>query len=611
MSFLTTQPQLITAAAANVAGLHTALAEANATALGPTTGVVAAAADEVSAAAAELFETFGLEYQQLASQATAFHSQFQQALSTAGIAYTQAEVAGAAAFTGPLAAATPLESLINQIQAFFIPTTSSYTENIVDEVTPWPGNNFEIPSILTGSGTSTPSDSYMTKARAYMNAGFDSLVTNGFANNPVSTNEGLYPFTAIKDLMLTPSVDRGLQELYNAVFGPYGTLSIDDATGEISGRPTSLFGYSQSSIMHSLFMQQLTDSGVVPNPDLLSFTLIGNEMNPNGGLLSRFPGLNVAALGIDFYGATPVDSGYPVYNYTLEYDGFADFPRYPLNILSDVNAFMGIAFVHGTYLDYDPNNLPPGYNLVELPISPETEANYPGLNNYYMITHDELPLLTPLRWLPVIGDPIADLVQPNLRYFVNLGYGDPNYGYSTSYADVPTPFELFPPIPPNFLGDQVTLANEGWNDFTSDVSAIIPSMSQDISNLSGGGGGGGTPTFTFPPASEFTLANMIDNFQAANDRITYGVSATASGFYAVLLPAADITNALATTLPSYSLNLFLDGIQDFAGGDPNGLINAVGDPLAVTAAMLTMGGGLEALAVLDAVTAIPGNFSAN
>ncbi|MFV0495150.1 PE domain-containing protein [Mycobacterium sp.] len=67
---------MITAAAANVAGLHTALAEANATALGRTTGVVAAAADKVSAAAA---------------------------------------------FTGPLAAATPLESLINQIQAFFIP----------------------------------------------------------------------------------------------------------------------------------------------------------------------------------------------------------------------------------------------------------------------------------------------------------------------------------------------------------------------------------------------------------------------------------------------------------------------------------------------------------
>ncbi|MFV0495146.1 PE-PPE domain-containing protein [Mycobacterium sp.] len=599
MSFLAVQPQVMAVAAENLAGIHTALAEANATALGPTSAVAAAAADEVSAAAAELFETFGAEYQRVLGQAEAFHGQFQQTLVAASTAYSHAEAAGAATFSAPLAAASPIESLIKQIQAFFIPsTTSSYTENIVERVTPYPGGPYEVAMIMSGSGTSTPSNSYMNKARTWMNAAY--TITG--ANYPLSTNEGLYPISGVKDLMLSPSVERGVQELYNGLFGPYGTV--------VNGHPTSVLGASQSAVISSILMQQLTASGVFYGADNLSFTLAGNELAPNGGFLSRFPGLNIAALGVDFYGATPADSGYPVYNYTLQYDGFASFPQYPLNILSDINAVMGVAFVHPNYGDYQPDNLPPGYNLVELPISPETEAAYPDLNNYYMLTTPELPLLIPLRWLPVIGDPIADLIEPNLRYFVNLGYGDPNYGYSTGYADVPTPFELFPPIPPNFLGDQVILANEGWNDFTSDLRTIVPAMSQDISELGDAStGAGAAPSFTLPPANESTAESLIDRFQTANRNLTYAVSASASDVYAALLPTADITNAMVTTLPSYSLNLFLEGVQDFAAGDPNGLINAVGKPIAASTGILTMAGGIEIAVLLDAASSIYDNFT--
>lgn len=35
--------------------------------------------------------------------------------------------------------------------------------------------------------------------------------------------------------------------------------------------------------------------------------------------------------------------------YSLQYDGFADFPRYPLNELSSQNAFLGVSFIHGNY----------------------------------------------------------------------------------------------------------------------------------------------------------------------------------------------------------------------------------------------------------------------
>lgn len=50
----------------------------------PNTGVVAAAADEVSAALAALFSSHGEMYQTLSSQAAAFHAQFIQALDAIG-----------------------------------------------------------------------------------------------------------------------------------------------------------------------------------------------------------------------------------------------------------------------------------------------------------------------------------------------------------------------------------------------------------------------------------------------------------------------------------------------------------------------------------------------
>jgi hypothetical protein len=87
-------------------------------------------------------------------------------------------------------------------------------------------------------------------------------------------------------------------------------------------------------------------------------------MNPNGGIFARFPGfpagtnLSLPSLGFTFYGATPSNTIYPTNIYTLEYDGFADFPQYPINLISDLNAFAGIYYVHGTYPG-NPSALPP------------------------------------------------------------------------------------------------------------------------------------------------------------------------------------------------------------------------------------------------------------
>ncbi|WP_415624111.1 PE family protein, partial [Mycobacterium intermedium] len=105
MSYVIAATDLITAAAADLANIGSTLNAANATASVGTTAMLAAGADEVSAAIAALFSAHGQQYQALSAQATAFHEQFVQALTAGARAYGSAEAA----------AASPLQSVLDVI----------------------------------------------------------------------------------------------------------------------------------------------------------------------------------------------------------------------------------------------------------------------------------------------------------------------------------------------------------------------------------------------------------------------------------------------------------------------------------------------------------------
>ncbi|MDD4867138.1 MAG: PE family protein, partial [Mycobacterium sp.] len=72
MSFMTTRPEALTAAASSLESLGSSMAAQNAAAA-PTTSVAPAAADEVSALQAAQFSAYGAWYQQVSAQATAIH----------------------------------------------------------------------------------------------------------------------------------------------------------------------------------------------------------------------------------------------------------------------------------------------------------------------------------------------------------------------------------------------------------------------------------------------------------------------------------------------------------------------------------------------------------
>ena len=98
MSYVIAAPETLAAATADIAGIGTALSDANLTAVAPTTGALAAGADEVSAAITALFNAHAKEFQALSSQAEAFHAQFVQALAAGAGSYASAEASNAALF---------------------------------------------------------------------------------------------------------------------------------------------------------------------------------------------------------------------------------------------------------------------------------------------------------------------------------------------------------------------------------------------------------------------------------------------------------------------------------------------------------------------------------
>jgi PE family len=97
MSFVTAHAGALAAAAGTLQGIGTALSAQNAAAAAPTTGVVPAAADEVSALTAAQFAAHAHMYQAISAQATAIHEQFVNTLNTSSTSYALTEAANAAA----------------------------------------------------------------------------------------------------------------------------------------------------------------------------------------------------------------------------------------------------------------------------------------------------------------------------------------------------------------------------------------------------------------------------------------------------------------------------------------------------------------------------------
>ncbi len=316
----------------------------------------------MSAATAALFNTYAAEYQAVVAQASSFHDHMVQLLAGSGLAYAETEIA-------------------NTLLGASGGAASPAANNIIDLVLG--GSGYPIPWQIPAYITELP--------RIYLDNLWNppGILSTIFG---VATPEGLYPLTGVNSLTFDVSAAQGVTILDSAI-----KSAISSGATQIN-----VFGYSQSANIVSQEMMALNPSNtpggsLLPGGVTLNLTLVGDVSNPNGGLLARFPGLSLPSLGLTFGTATP-DNSFPTKIYTIEYDGFADFPQYPIDVLSDVNAFFGIIELHGQYPYMDPST------AIQL-----TNTTGTPLTQYYIYQTQNLPLLDPIRAIPVIGQPIADL----------------------------------------------------------------------------------------------------------------------------------------------------------------------------------------------------------
>ena len=97
MSYVTTQPEALSAAATSLQGIGSGVSAQNAASAAATTGMVPAAADEVSALTAAQFAAHAQMYQAVSAQAAAIHEMFVNTLGTSAGSYAATEAANAAA----------------------------------------------------------------------------------------------------------------------------------------------------------------------------------------------------------------------------------------------------------------------------------------------------------------------------------------------------------------------------------------------------------------------------------------------------------------------------------------------------------------------------------
>ncbi|NTY57969.1 PE-PPE domain-containing protein [Mycolicibacterium sphagni] len=268
--------------------------------------------------------------------------------------------------------------------------TNAFVENYIASAV----GNYVAPASTLGTGV--PSGPY-----------------NGVA---VVTPEQFAPDTGT--LTFDQSVALGQQNLDNCIKGT--SCNYNTEVGSVAPAPGDTFvvyGFSQSATIATLEKRSLAAEYAPGEGPDVSFVLIANGNRPNGGFLSRGPtGVTIPWFlqfgGATFSGPTPTNTQYDTVDIAAQYDGWSDFPVNPLNLLADINAMMGITYLHlgGTYDDTTLTD--PG--VVD-------QGQY-GDTHYYLISTPVLPLLMPLNNLGPLGHALADTLDAPLRVIIESAY---------------------------------------------------------------------------------------------------------------------------------------------------------------------------------------------
>ncbi|GFG49639.1 PE-PPE domain-containing protein [Mycolicibacterium agri] len=267
-------------------------------------------------------------------------------------------------------------------------------------------------------------------------------------DGPAWPDEPLWKLSGLFDLTADVSLEVGANDL-------------EDAIASHPNKHLIIYGQSQgtgaANVVKRRLAQEYPEGTTAPDID---FVLGGDPNLPNGGLAARFPNLYIPIVNLTLNGSAPTNTQFDTVEINRKYDGFADFPLYPLNFIADVNAVLGVVYVHMYGFD------------VSLPAddptkSPAYQGEY-GDTSYYLFDSPDLPLFGPLRTAGV-PEPLIDVVEPFFREVVELGYDRSIEPWK------PTPARLIPRVDPAAAaGNFADAISEGFDNARALIQPQAP-----------------------------------------------------------------------------------------------------------------------------------------
>jgi hypothetical protein len=187
-----------------------------------------------------------------------------------------------------------------------------------------------------------------------------------------------------------------------------------------------------------------------------------------------------------------------------------------------------------------------------------TSPGYHGATEYFMIATQNLPLLDGLRAVPGVGPAMADLIQPDLRVIIDLGYD------RTGAANVTTPADWsMPNINWTTVDAELAAgAQQGWTAAMVDLGMLptsdLPNAYPYLPNVSGlESGSVGAAASALPTASALAgdLSGQPNLTALLADLSTYATTEL-SALFGGSSAAADFASLSSTDLLSGLTGLF-------------------------------------------------------
>ena len=182
-----------------------------------------------------------------------------------------------------------------------------------------------------------------------------------------------------------------------------GTNNLDAAIAAAvaTGEPVTVVGMSAGALVVDEELRRLASRTNAPGASQLTFVMVADS--------SRQSFINESQYNsdLDYTYQPPPDTKYNIIVVTGEYDGAADFPDRPWNLLAVVNAIVGAVVVHVPVMFADLSKVPAD-NITT------TVNSVGGRTMHYLVPTDRLPLV---QLFPSLA-PIEGL----LKQWVDAGY---------------------------------------------------------------------------------------------------------------------------------------------------------------------------------------------